>query len=97
LGKLVEMLSDCAAVITTEIGPPPREALEQAGIRCITIADDADDPESVIEVAVEAAGAALVGIAVEAAGAALVGAQVAVGTAGAALLGAEAVLVGVAR
>jgi nitrogen fixation protein NifB len=96
LGKLVEMLSDCAAVITTEIGPPPREALEQAGIRCITIADDADDPESVIEVAVEAAGAALVGIAVEAAGAALVGAQVAVGTAGAALLGAEAVLVGVA-
>jgi len=60
LGKLVEMLSDCAAVITAETGPRPREALERAGIRCITIADDADDPESVIEVAVEAAGAALV-------------------------------------
>jgi nitrogen fixation protein NifB len=60
LGKLVEMLSDCAAVISMEIGPHPREALEREGIRCITIADDADDPESVIEIAVEAAGAALV-------------------------------------
>jgi len=70
LGKLVEMLSDCAAVITTEIGPRPREALEQAGIDCLTIADDADDPESVIEVAVEAAGARL--IAVEATRGALV-------------------------
>jgi nitrogen fixation protein NifB len=62
LGKLVEMLSDCAAVITTEIGPRPREALEQAGIDCLTIADDANDPESVIEVAVEAAGVRLIGV-----------------------------------
>jgi nitrogen fixation protein NifB len=85
LGKLVEMLSDCAAVISTEIGPPPREALEQAGIRCITIADDADDPESVIEVAVEAAGAALVGT------------QVAAGTAGAPLVRPEAAMAGAGR
>ena len=62
LDKLVEMLSDCAAVITTEIGPRPREALEQAGIDCLTIADDANDPESVIEVAVEAAGVRLIGV-----------------------------------
>jgi nitrogen fixation protein NifB len=85
LDKLVEMLSDCAAVISTEIGPPPREALEQAGIRCITLADDADDPESVIEVAVEAAGAALVGT------------QVAAGTAGAPLVRPEAAMAGAGR
>jgi nitrogen fixation protein NifB len=86
LGKLVEMLSDCAAVITTEIGPRPREALEQVGIRCITIADDADDPESVIEVAVEAAGAALVA------------AEVAVGTAAsAAFVRAGVAMAGAAR
>jgi len=89
LGKLVEMLSDCAAVITTEIGPRPREALEQAGIRCLTIADDADDPESVIEVAVEAAGARL--IAVEATCGELVEAS------SPALVAPEAVLAGCAR
>jgi len=60
LGKLVEMLSDCAAVITADIGPHPREALESLGIRCITVGDDADGPDSVVEVAVEAAGSDLV-------------------------------------
>ena len=60
LGKLVEMLSDCAAVIAADIGPRPREALENVGIRCITVGDDADGPDSVVEVAVEAAGATLV-------------------------------------
>jgi nitrogen fixation protein NifB len=60
LGRLVEMLSDCAAVITADTGPRPREALEEAGIRCITVGDEADGPDSVVEVAVEAAGAALV-------------------------------------
>lgn len=57
LGKLVEMLSDCAAVITADTGPRPAEALEQAGIRCITVGDDATGPDSVVEVAVEAAAA----------------------------------------
>jgi nitrogen fixation protein NifB len=60
LGRLVEMLSDCAAVITADTGPRPREALEKAGIGCITVGDGADGPESVVEVAVEAAGVALV-------------------------------------
>jgi nitrogen fixation protein NifB len=60
LGRLVEMLSDCAAVITADTGPRPREALEKAGILCITVGDEADGPDSVVEVAVEAAGAALV-------------------------------------
>jgi nitrogen fixation protein NifB len=60
LGKLVEMLSDCAAVITADIGPRPREALENVGIRCITVGDDADGPDCVVEVAVEAAGSDLV-------------------------------------
>jgi len=60
LGKLVEMLSDCAAVIAADIGPRPREALEGVGIRCITVGDDADGPDSVVEVAVEAAGRDLV-------------------------------------
>ena len=60
LGRLVEMLSDCAAVITADAGPRPREALEEAGIACITVGDDADGPDSVVEVAVEAAGVALV-------------------------------------
>jgi nitrogen fixation protein NifB len=60
LGKLVEMLSDCAAVIAADIGPRPREALEGVGIRCITVGDDADGPASVVEVAVEAAGCDLV-------------------------------------
>ena len=73
LGKLVSMLSDCAAVIATDIGPRPREALEKVGIRCITVGDDADGPDSVVEIAVEAAGAALV--AAEAAHTALVPAE----------------------
>jgi nitrogen fixation protein NifB len=60
LGRLVEMLSDCAAVITADTGPRPREALEKVGIRCITVGDEAVGPDSVVEVAVEAAGAALV-------------------------------------
>ena len=60
LGKLVSMLSDCAAVIAADIGPRPREALEKVGVRCITVGDDADGPDSVVEIAVEAAGAALV-------------------------------------
>jgi len=60
LGRLVEMLSDCAAVITADTGPRPREALEEAGIACITVGDHADGPDSVVEVAVEAAGVALV-------------------------------------
>jgi nitrogen fixation protein NifB len=60
LGKLVEMLSDCAAVITADIGPHPREALERLGVRCITVGDDAEGPDSVVEVAVEAAGSDLV-------------------------------------
>jgi nitrogen fixation protein NifB len=60
LGRLVEMLSDCAAVITADIGPHPRKALEDLGIRCITVGDEADGPESVVEVAVEAAGAELI-------------------------------------
>jgi len=68
LGKLVEMLSDCAAVITADIGPRPREALENIGIRCLTVGDQADGPESVVEVAVETAGTAL--LAAAAAGAA---------------------------
>jgi nitrogen fixation protein NifB len=68
LGKLVEMLSDCAAVITADIGPHPREALEDLGIGCITVGDEADGPDSVVEVAVEAAGAALVGAGLELAG-----------------------------
>jgi hypothetical protein len=38
----------------------PREALEEAGIHCITVGDEAEGPDSVVEVAVEAAGAALV-------------------------------------
>jgi nitrogen fixation protein NifB len=97
LGKLVEMLSDCAAVITAEIGPPPREALEQAGIHCITIADDADDPESVIEVAVEAAGAALVAVEVAGEAAAAVTVGTAAIAAGAAQVTAELVTVGGVR
>jgi len=73
LGKLVSMLSDCAAVVAADIGPRPREALEKVGIRCITVGDDADGPDSVVEIAVEAAGAALV--AAEAAHTALVPAE----------------------
>jgi nitrogen fixation protein NifB len=61
LDKLVEMLSDCAAVIVTDIGPHPRSALEVAGVRCITVGDDTDGPDSLVEIAVEAAGTALVG------------------------------------
>jgi len=92
LGSLVETLSDCAAVITADIGPRPREALENIGISCITIGDDADGPESVVEVAVEAAGAALVAlIAAQAAGAAVVEAATAV------LVQARAVAAGVGR
>jgi len=60
-------------VIAADIGPRPREALEKVGIRCITVGDDADGPDSVVEIAVEAAGAALV--AAEAAHTALVPAE----------------------
>jgi nitrogen fixation protein NifB len=60
LDRLMEMLSDCAAVVVTDIGPHPREALENAGIRCIALGDDGDGPDTVVEVAVESAGAALV-------------------------------------
>jgi nitrogen fixation protein NifB len=60
LGKLVSMLSDCSAVIAADIGPRPREALEAKRIRCITVGNDADGPESVVEIAVEAAGATVV-------------------------------------
>jgi nitrogen fixation protein NifB len=60
LGRLVEILSNYAAVITADTRSHPREALEEAGIRCITVGDEADGPDSVVEVAIEAAGAALV-------------------------------------
>ena len=72
-----------------EAAPGWARFVQARNVRCITIADDADDPESVIEVAVEAAGARL--IAVEATCGELVEAS------SPALVAPEAVLAGCAR
>lgn len=37
--KIIELLSDCRAVLCSRIGPGPRKALEQAGIACIETYD----------------------------------------------------------
>ncbi|MBX6388938.1 MAG: nitrogenase cofactor biosynthesis protein NifB [Frankia sp.] len=52
LEKTVRLLSDCAAVLCSKVGPEPREALEAAGIEPVEVYD-------VIEQAVAAVGARL--------------------------------------
>ncbi len=54
LDKTVRLLSDCAAVLCSKIGPEPREALEAAGIEPVEVYD-------LIEQAVAEAGARLAG------------------------------------
>jgi nitrogen fixation protein NifB len=54
LEKTVRLLSDCAAVLCSKIGPGPREALDAAGIEAVEVYD-------LIEQAVAKAGARLAG------------------------------------
>ena len=54
LDKTVRLLSDCAAVLCSKVGPQPREVLDAAGIEAVEVYD-------LIEKAVAAAGARLAG------------------------------------